>query len=176
MFLNELKDNCNSRASRKRVGRGIGSGKGKTSGAGQKGQKARTGVALKGFEGGQMPYFMRLPKRGFKNPNTVVFDVVNLADLSRAIDEKRLNAQDTITVDTLKSVGMLNRHATFFKLLARGELKHKVVIETQFFSKTAEAAVIERKGQIKSPKETCTQKVSDRNLNNHDDTSLKSST
>ncbi len=158
MLLNELKDNCNSRSPRKRVGRGIGSGKGKTSGAGQKGQKARTGVALKGFEGGQMSYFMRLPKRGFKNPNTVVFDVINLADLSLAVDEKRLDSTQAITLDILKSLGMLNRHAKSFKLLARGELKHKVTIETEFFSKTAEAAVVEMKGKIVPPSSSVPQK------------------
>lgn len=150
MFLNTIKDNCNSRSARKRVGRGIGSGKGKTSGAGQKGQKSRTGIALKGYEGGQMPYYMRLPKRGFKNPNSVTFNVVNLSDLSRAVDEKRLDPAKNVTVDSLKSAGLLNRHAKNFKLLARGELKHKLTIETEFFSKAAEAAIAKVKGTIKS--------------------------
>ena len=150
MLLNTIKDNCNSRTAPKRVGRGIGSGKGKTSGAGQKGQKARTGVALKGYEGGQMPYYMRLPKRGFKNPNSVIFDVVNLSDLSRAVDEKRLDSSKNVTVDVLKAVGLLNRHAKNFKLLARGELKHRLTVETDYFSKAAEAAIAKVKGSIKA--------------------------
>ncbi|USO01056.1 MAG: 50S ribosomal protein L15 [Alphaproteobacteria bacterium] len=151
MLLNTIKDNCNSRSKSKRVGRGIGSGKGKTSGSGQKGQKARTGVALKGYEGGQMPYYRRLPKRGFTNRNMIVFDVINLGALSQAVTEKRIDGSKPVTVDVLKAAGMLNRHAKTFKVLAKGDLTHPLVLQTAHYSEAAKEAILKSKGEILSP-------------------------
>ena len=108
MKLNEIKDNEGARKSAKRVGRGIGSGSGKTSGHGQKGQKARSGVAINGFEGGQMPIYRRLPKRGFKNPFAKEFAVVNLDTIQKAIDAGKLNA-DTINIESLMNSGIVNK-------------------------------------------------------------------
>lgn len=108
MKLNELKDNCGATKDRIRVGRGIGSGKGKTSGHGQKGQKSRSGVAINGFEGGQMPIYRRLPKRGFKNPFAKVFAVVNLDTLQTAIDAGKLKA-DAVDLAALATAGIVTK-------------------------------------------------------------------
>lgn len=148
MRLNELRDNVGSRKVRKRIGRGMGSTKGKTSGHGQKGQKARTGVSLNGFEGGQNPFYRRLPKRGFHNPSRVEYDVVNLGDLEIAISEGRLNAK-SINRAALVEAGLLNRKATLVKLLAKGDLKSSLEIEVNKASSAAVEAVQKAKGSVK---------------------------
>src|SRR5512147_1978249 len=124
MKLNQLSDNPASRKNRIRVGRGIGSGKGKTAGRGGKGQTARSGVAVKGFEGGQMPLFRRLPKRGFNNIFRLDFVEVNIGTLQKAVDEKKLDSGQKITGKVLKAAGLLNRVRDGVRLLGgKGELK-----------------------------------------------------
>ena len=128
MKLNELRDNEGSVKSRMRVGRGIGSGKGKTSGRGVKGQKARSGVSIRHFEGGQMPLFRRLPKRGFNNKNfRVVFAIINLGRIQTAIDQGRLDAKKVIDAEALVACGMLTDLKSGVRLLAKGELTTKNV-------------------------------------------------
>src|SRR5215813_10422513 len=126
MKLNELRDNPGATKDRIRVGRGIGSTKGKTAGRGHKGQKARSGVAIKGFEGGQMPIHMRLPKRGFNNPLRLKFAEINLERLQLAIDEGKLDAGGVIDADALVKAGIIRRARDGIRLLGRGELKSKV--------------------------------------------------
>ena len=141
MKLNQLSDNDGSRKNRKRVGRGIGSGTGKTSGAGHKGQKSRSGVAIKGFEGGQMPLYRRLPKRGFHNPFSKRFVPVNLGRLQQAIDAGRLDAGKTIDAGALREAGIVKNARDGIRLLAKGELKSKVTIAVAGASKAAQEAV-----------------------------------
>ena len=149
MKLNEIKDNEGARKSRTRVARGIGSGKGKTGGRGQKGQKSRSGVAINGFEGGQMPIYRRLPKRGFKNPFAKVFAVVNLDTIQKAVDAGKLNAED-ISVDALKAAGIVSKTLDGVRLLARGAITSKIVIKVDSASKAAVAAVekVGGKGEV----------------------------
>ena len=116
------------RKARTRVGRGIGSGKGKTAGSGHKGQKARSGVAIKGFEGGQMPIYRRLPKRGFNSLNKKQFEVVNLGRLQKAIDAGKVDAKKPITVETLVETGLVGKITDGVRLLAKGELTAKIEI------------------------------------------------
>src|SRR6202041_785738 len=123
MQLHDLSGRPGARKTRKRIGRGIGSGKGKTGGRGGKGQTARTGVRINGFEGGQTPIHRRLPKRGFKNHSRVEYPVVNLGDLQKAIDEKRLDAKGEVNLEVLKKSGLVRSNAKTVKLLAKGELK-----------------------------------------------------
>ncbi len=123
MKLNELRDNPGATKARIRVGRGIGSGKGKTAGRGVKGQKARSGVAIKGFEGGQMPIHMRLPKRGFNKPNRLEFAHINLDRVQEAIDAGKLDVKEIIDADALIASGALRRERDGVRLLGRGELK-----------------------------------------------------
>jgi large subunit ribosomal protein L15 len=148
MKLNQLSDNPGARKNRIRVGRGIGSGKGKTAGRGGKGQTARTGVAIKGFEGGQMPLHRRLPKRGFKNIFRQEHAVVNLGRLQQAIDAGRLETSGTIDRDALKSAGLVNRIGAGIKLLAKGELKQALTIEVDRASKSAIEAVEKAGGKV----------------------------
>jgi large subunit ribosomal protein L15 len=148
MKLNQLSDNPGARKNRIRVGRGIGSGKGKTAGRGGKGQTARTGVAIKGFEGGQMPLHRRLPKRGFNNIFRQEHAVVNLGRLQQAIDAGRLDANGTIGRDALKSAGLVNRIGAGIKLLAKGELKQPLTIEVDRASKSAIEAVEKAGGKV----------------------------
>ncbi len=148
MKLNELADNPGATKNRKRIGRGIGSGKGKTGGRGVKGQKSRSGVAIKGFEGGQMPIYQRLPKRGFNNMFRKVFVPVNLGRLQEAIDAKKVDAKKTITIDVLKEAGLVNGMKDGVRLLATGELKSKVTIEVSGASAAAVAAVEKAGGQV----------------------------
>ncbi|MBL4647333.1 MAG: 50S ribosomal protein L15 [Alphaproteobacteria bacterium] len=148
MRLNELADNPGATKNRKRIGRGIGSGKGKTGGRGVKGQKSRSGVAIKGFEGGQMPLYQRLPKRGFNNVNRKNFVPVNLGRLQEAIDAKKIDAKKTITIDVLKASGLVNAVRDGVRLLAMGELKSKVIIEVSGASATALAAVEKAGGKV----------------------------
>ncbi len=148
MRLNQISDNAGSVKNRKRVGRGIGSGKGKTSGAGQKGQKSRSGVAIKGFEGGQMPIHRRLPKRGFNNIFRKEFAVANLGRVQAAIDAGKLNAKETVTIAALQEAGVVGKVVDGVRLLAKGELKAKVAFEVTGASKTAVEAVEKAGGSV----------------------------
>lgn len=148
MKLNQLKDNAGARKSAMRVGRGIGSGKGKTAGSGHKGQKARSGVAINGFEGGQMPLYQRLPKRGFNSRNKKDFQLVNVGRLQKAIDAGKLDAKSPITVDTLVEAGVVGKVVDGVRLLAKGELKAKVDITVTGASKAAVEAVEKAGGKI----------------------------
>ena len=147
MKLNELRDNEGATKNRIRVGRGIGSGKGKTCGRGQKGQKSRSGVAVNGFEGGQMPIYRRLPKRGFKNPFAKEFAVVNLDTIQKAIDAGKLNA-DTINIESLMNSGIVNKQLDGVRLLARGALTSTVAISVNSASKAAVEAVEKAGGKV----------------------------
>ena len=149
MKLSDIADNAGSRKKRMRVGRGIGSGKGKTSGRGGKGQTARTGVRIKGFEGGQMPLHRRLPKRGFNNVFALKFVEINLDRLQQAIDAKRLDASATINAEALVKSRVLRRAKDGIRLLGRGEIKAKVNIEVHGASKSAVAAVEKAGGSVK---------------------------
>ena len=149
MKLNELRDVDGATKSRKRVGRGIGSGSGKTGGRGVKGQSSRSGVAINGFEGGQMPLYRRLPKRGFKNPFTKDFNEVSLGRVQAAIDAKKLDAKDTVTVEALIKAGVIRRAKDGVRLLGGGELKAKVAFEVAGASKPAIAAVEKAGGSVK---------------------------
>jgi large subunit ribosomal protein L15 len=142
MKLNELKDNKGATKARIRVGRGIGSGKGKTCGRGQKGQKSRSGVAVHGFEGGQMPIYRRLPKRGFKNVNHVNYATINVSALERFEDGT------VVTPALLKEVGLLKKEYNGLKVLGNGKLTKKLTVQAQAFSKSAEAAINEAGGKI----------------------------
>ena len=147
MKLNEIRDNEGARKSRKRVARGIGSGSGKTGGRGQKGQKSRSGVAVNGFEGGQMPIYRRLPKRGFKNHFAKVFAVINLDTLQKAIDAGKLNAED-VNVDALLNAGIISKKLDGVRLLARGAITSKINVTVNSASKTAVAAVEKAGGKV----------------------------
>ncbi|HEU0084415.1 MAG TPA: 50S ribosomal protein L15 [Bradyrhizobium sp.] len=149
MKLSELADNPGSRKKRTRVGRGIGSGKGKTAGRGGKGQTARSGVRIKGFEGGQMPLHRRLPKRGFNNIFRVEFAEINLDRLQDAIDAKTLDAKSTINAEALVKSGVIRRAKGGVRLLGRGEIKAKLDIEVHGASKSAIAAVEKAGGTVK---------------------------
>ena len=149
MKLHEIADNPGSRQSRTRIGRGIGSGKGKTGGRGGKGQTARTGYRNKGFEGGQMPLHRRLPKRGFNNIFRVEFAEINLDRLQDAVDAKAIDAKDTVTAESLVKAGVLRRAKGGVRLLGRGELKAKLTIEVHGASKSAIAAVEKAGGSVK---------------------------
>lgn len=147
MKLNEIRDNEGARKSRKRVARGIGSGSGKTAGRGQKGQKSRSGVAVNGFEGGQMPIYRRLPKRGFKNPFAKVFAVVNLDTIQKAVDAGKLNAS-SIDVNSLMEAGIVSKKLDGVRLLARGAITTGVTISVNSASKAAIAAVEKAGGKV----------------------------
>jgi large subunit ribosomal protein L15 len=149
MNLNELRDNPGSRLKSKRLGRGIGSGKGKTSGKGVKGQLARTGVSINGFEGGQMPIYRRLPKRGFTNIFRLEFAEINLDRLQDAIDAKLVDVAATVNAESLVKAGVIRRARAGVRLLGRGELKAKLTIEVHGASKSAIAAVEKAGGTIK---------------------------
>jgi len=147
MKLNELKDNYGATKSRIRVGRGIGSGKGKTSSHGQKGQKSRSGVAINGFEGGQMPIYRRLPKRGFKNPFAKEFAVINLDTLQRAIDSGKLKA-DSVDLQSLAQAGIVTKTYDGVRLLARGSVTTAVTVSVNSASKAAVAAIEKAGGKV----------------------------
>jgi len=148
MKLNELRDNPGARPTSKRLGRGIGSGKGKTSGKGVKGQKARTGVALNGFEGGQMPIYRRLPKRGFFSRNRKEYAPVNLGALDAAITAGRLDAGRPITEALLRAAGLVRGRLDGVRLLAKGEITRAVTITVSGASETAIAAVQKAGGAV----------------------------
>ncbi len=149
MKLSDIADNAGSRKKRMRVGRGIGSGKGKTSGRGGKGQTARSGVRIKGFEGGQMPLHRRLPKRGFNNVFRVEYAEVNLDRIQQAIDAKQLDAGAVINAEALVKAGVVRRAKAGVRLLGRGEIKAKVNVEVHGASKSAIAAVEKAGGSVK---------------------------
>ena len=149
MKLSDIADNAGSRKKRMRVGRGIGSGKGKQAGRGGKGQTARSGVRIKGFEGGQMPLHRRLPKRGFNNIFRLDLTEVNLDRLQEAIDAKKLDGKATINAESLVKSGLLRRSKDGVRLLGRGELKAKVNIEVHGATKSAIEAVEKAGGTVK---------------------------
>ena len=145
--LNNIKDSASVKKP-KRIGRGIGSGKGKTSGAGHKGQKARSGVAIKGFEGGQMPLHRRLPKRGFKNPFRLDFSIINISAIEKAIDEKKINGEKEITKEELHKAGLIRKKTSLVKILANGKISKTIKLKVDKASKNALKAVTEKKGTI----------------------------
>ena len=149
MKLSDIADNAGSRKKRMRVGRGIGSGKGKQVGRGGKGQTARTGVRIKGFEGGQMPLHRRLPKRGFNNVFRIEYAELNLDRLQQAIDAKQLDTGAVINAEALVKAGVLKRALGGVRLLGRGEIKAKVNLEVHGASKSAVAAVEKAGGSVK---------------------------
>jgi len=146
--INELRDNPGARIGRVRVGRGIGSGLGKTAGRGQKGQKSRSGVAVKGFEGGQMPLHMRLPKRGFNNIFAKDYAEVNLGAVQKMIDAKKLDAKGTLDHDALKAAGLARGGKDGVRLLGKGDLTTKVSFKVAGASKGAIAAVEKAGGKV----------------------------
>ncbi len=148
MKLHELHDNPGATKKRKRVGRGPGSGTGKMAGRGIKGQKARSGVAINGYEGGQMPLYQRLPKRGFNKPNRKAFAVVNLGLIQKFIDAKKLDAKAAITEETLVASGLVRRKLDGVRVLAKGDITSKVKLEVTGASKSAVAAVEKAGGSL----------------------------
>ncbi len=152
MKLNQLKDIPGGRKIRKRVGRGLGSGLGETGGRGIKGQKSRSGVVINGFEGGQMPIHMRLPKRGFKPVHPKSFNLVNLGQIQSAVDGGRLDAESVITSDILVEAGVVRRKKDGVRVLGNGRIEAKVTLHVQGASESAVAAVEKAGGRIVLPK------------------------
>ncbi|WP_428512332.1 50S ribosomal protein L15 [Roseovarius sp.] len=148
MKLHELRDNEGATKRKKRVGRGPGSGMGKTAGRGIKGQKSRSGVAINGYEGGQMPLYQRLPKRGFNKPNRKKFAVVNLGMIQKFIDAKKIDAGQTITEDTLVESGLVRRKLDGVRVLAKGEVTAKLTLDVTGASKSAVDAVEKAGGSL----------------------------
>lgn len=148
MKLNEIRDNEGAHKKRMRVGRGPGSGKGKTAGRGVKGQKSRSGVAIGGFEGGQMPLYMRMPKRGFNNPNALKLAEVNLWRLQDAVDAKKLDAKAEINDDALVAAGVIRRTKDGVRLLGTGEVKSKLNLVVWSASAGAKAAIEAAGGSV----------------------------
>ena len=148
MKLHELHDNEGANRKKKRIGRGPGSGKGKTGGRGIKGQKSRSGVAIKGYEGGQMPLYQRLPKRGFNNPNRKSYAVVNLNLIEKFIEAGKLDAKAEITEDALVASGLVRRKRDGVRILAKGEIKSKVTLNVTGASKAAIDAVAKAGGSL----------------------------
>ncbi len=148
MKLHELRDNDGATKRKKRVGRGPGSGMGKTAGRGIKGQKSRSGVAIKGFEGGQMPLYQRLPKRGFNKPNRKAYAVVNLGLIQKFIDDKKLDAGSAITEDALLASGLVRRKLDGVRVLAKGDVTSKLTLEVTGASKSAVEAVEKAGGSL----------------------------
>jgi len=148
MKLNELRDNAGATKKRMRVGRGPGSGKGKMGGRGIKGQNSRSGVAIKSYEGGQMPLYMRLPKRGFNKPNRKAFAVVNLGLIEKFITEGKLDAANLITEDALIASGLVRRKLDGVRVLAKGEITTKISLQVTGASKSAVDAVEKAGGSV----------------------------
>jgi large subunit ribosomal protein L15 len=150
MKLTDIRDNEGAVKSRIRVGRGIGSGKGKTGGRGVKGQKARAGVAVKGFEGGQMPLYRRLPKRGFNNLFARELNEVNLGRIQQAVEAGKLDSKGTVTIEALVAAGVISKAARDgVKILGVGELKTKLAFEVAGASKSAVEAIEKAGGTVK---------------------------
>ena len=154
MKLNNL---IKTNFSKIRVGRGIGSGKGKTSGRGVKGQKSRSGVAIKSFEGGQMPLFRRLPKRGFKSFNKKHVAILNLEDLQNFIKDKKIKINDDLNIKFLKEKKLIRKDLNLLKILGKGEIKEKIKISTNFVSKSAKSKIEKAGGVISILKEKSSQ-------------------
>jgi large subunit ribosomal protein L15 len=151
MKLNDLRDNEGATHSKKRLGRGIGSGSGKTAGRGVKGQKARSGVAINGFEGGQMPLYRRLPKRGFNNIFRKDYVTVSLARIQIALDAKKLDAKATVNAEALVKAGVIRRPKDGVRLLSDGELKSKLSFDVAGASKAAIEKIEKAGGSVKLP-------------------------
>jgi large subunit ribosomal protein L15 len=149
MRLNEIRDRDGATKAKKRLGRGIGSGLGKTAGRGTKGQKARTGVAIKGFEGGQMPLHRRLPKRGFNNIFAKEYNEVPVGRVQQAIDAGKLDAKALVTAEALKAAGVIRKVKDGVRILANGEIKAGVSFEVAGASKSATAAIEKAGGSVK---------------------------
>jgi len=145
MKLNNL---TKTNFSKMRVGRGIGSGKGKTSGRGVKGQKSRSGVAIKSFEGGQMPLYRRLPKRGFKRFNKKGIAIINLYDLQNFIKTKRIKSSEELNIKYLKDKKLIRKNLNILKILGKGEIKEKLKVSTNFVSKSAKSKIEKAGGSI----------------------------
>ena len=148
MKLNEIRDNKGSTKSRKRIGRGIGSGKGKTSGKGHKGQKSRSGVSIKGFEGGQMPIHRRLPKRGFTNVNRINYTELNLDKIQKLIEIKKIDSKKIVNYKTFLDLGLVKSKKAKIKLLGKGEIKVKIDLEVSASSKSAKDSVEKLGGSV----------------------------
>lgn len=148
MKLNELKNITGTKKKRKRVGRGIGSGIGKTCGRGQKGQKSRSGVSLNGYEGGQNPIHMRLPKRGFKNIFSRKIVLINLYRIQELLDKGVLDSSKIISLFTLQEAGVVSRRIKYLKLLGKGELKMPINVEVSYASLSARKAILDNKGKL----------------------------
>lgn len=157
MKLNEIRDNPGAVKERMRVGRGIGSGKGKTGGRGVKGQKSRSGVSIKGFEGGQMPIHRRIPKRGFNNPGARDLNEVNIGRIQQAVDSGRLDAASPVTVEALVAAGVCSRVRDGVKILGVGELKAKLTFEVVAASKSARSAIEAAGGSVKASDDAAAQ-------------------
>jgi large subunit ribosomal protein L15 len=148
MRLNELSDRAGATKARKRLGRGVGSGLGKTGGRGIKGQKARSGVAIKGFEGGQMPLHRRLPKRGFNNPGAIHLNEVNVGRIQQAIDAGKLDASAPVTLEALIAAGVVSKARDGVKILGVGELTAKLTVQVSRASKSAVEAIEKAGGSV----------------------------
>jgi large subunit ribosomal protein L15 len=151
MKLNDLRDKDGATHSKKRLGRGIGSGSGKTAGRGVKGQKARSGVAINGFEGGQMPLYRRLPKRGFNNIFAKSFTVVSLARIQAALDAKKLDAKTIVTAEALVAAGVIRRVKDGVRILSDGDIKSKLTFDVAGASKAAIEKIEKAGGSVKLP-------------------------
>ncbi|MER8875104.1 50S ribosomal protein L15 [Mesorhizobium sp. M0684] len=151
MKLNDLRDKDGATHSKKRLGRGIGSGSGKTAGRGVKGQKARSGVAVNGFEGGQMPLYRRLPKRGFNNIFAKSFTVVSLARIQAALDAKKLDAKTVVTAEALVAAGVIRRVKDGVRILSDGDIKAKLAFDVAGASKAAIEKIEKAGGSVKLP-------------------------
>lgn len=151
MKLNDLRENPGATKARKRVGRGIGSGSGKTGGRGVKGQKSRSGVSINGFEGGQMPIYRRLPKRGFTNIFAKKFNVVSVGRIQQAIDAGKLDAKASVTSEALIAAGVVRRALDGFRVVSDGEISAKLVIEAAGASKVAIEKIEKAGGSVKLP-------------------------
>ena len=145
MKLNSL---VKTNFSKIRVGRGIGSGKGKTGGRGVKGQKSRSGVAIKSFEGGQMPLYRRLPKRGFKSFNKRYMAIINLSDIQNFIKTKKINTSEEVNIKNLKEKKLIRKNLNILKILGNGEVKEKIKISTNYVSKSAKSKIEKAGGSI----------------------------
>ena len=160
MRLNEIRDNHGSRKPRTRVGRGEGSGKGKTAGRGVKGQKSRSGVSVLGCEGGQMPIYRRTPKRGFNNIFAKKFEIVNLGRLQKAIDNKKFDSKSVVSVETLSAAGLIRGNKNGVRILAKGDIKESLVFEVAGVTRAAMAAIEKVGGKILLPSPTKAEKLS----------------
>ena len=149
MKLNEIADNAGAAKARMRIGRGIGSGKGKTGGRGVKGQKARTGVRIKGFEGGQMPLHRRLPKRGFTPPHAKDYNEINLGRIQAALDAGKLARDNTVTIDSLLAAGLCTKRRDGVKILGMGEIRTALAFDVAAASKSALAAIEKAGGSVR---------------------------